>query len=211
LKHALLAVLLLAAAPVWARKPQKAKARPKVVAQVDPARFFASQPGLIRIYEGRTPSESPDEPPAGASCEVLESRPRDPVTNGSLKENCTMIAGRKARAPTRLTYELRKDGIFNTQIEIDGKPQALELLVLPSPIKVGASWKEPRGAVELDRTVRSAGGSCKAAGRTFADCLVLDVVQKQGKSVVRRYSEIYAAGVGLVESAQWELVDVKGL
>jgi hypothetical protein len=37
------------------------------------------------------------------------------------------------------------------------------------------------------------------------------VVQKQGKNVVRRYTETYAAGVGLVEDAQWELVDVKGL
>jgi hypothetical protein len=84
-------------------------------------------------------------------------------------------------------------------------------LVLPAPLKVGASWKEPRGAVELDRTVKAAGGACKAAGRSFADCLVLAVVQKQGKTVVRRYTETYAAGVGLVEDAQWQLVDVKGL
>jgi hypothetical protein len=90
-------------------------------------------------------------------------------------------------------------------------PQALDRLVLPSPLRTGASWKEPRGGVELGRTVKSAGGSCAAAGRKFADCLVLSVVQKQGKSVVRRYTETYAAGVGLVEDAQWELVDVKGL
>ncbi len=213
MKHAgLVAFLVLLSGAAWARKPHKAKPRPKVVAQVDPARFFATHPGLLRIYEGRTRSDSPDEPPAGASCEVLESRPRDPATPGSMKESCTMIVGRKAKPATRLTYELRKDGIWNTQVEAEGSgAQPIDRLVLPSPLKVGSSWKEPRGAVELDRTVKAAGGACKAAGRSFADCLVLNVVQKQGKNVVRRYTETYAAGVGLVEDAQWELVDVKGL
>jgi hypothetical protein len=55
------------------------------------------------------------------------------------------------------------------------------------------------------------GKPCKAAGRSFADCLVLAVVQREGQSAVRRYTETYAAGVGLVQDAQWELVDVKGL
>jgi len=210
-KHGLVAFLVLLSGAAWAKKQHKAKARPKVVAQVDPARFFATHPGLLRIYEGRTRPESPDEPPAGASCEVLESRPRDPATPGSMKESCTMIVGRKAKPATRLTYELRKDGIWNTEVRLEGKPQPVERLVLPAPLHIRSSWKEPRGGVELDRTVKSAGGSCKAAGRSFADCLVLDVVQKQGKNVVRRYTETYAAGVGLVEDAQWDLVDVKGL
>ena len=202
----LLAVLVALSAPAWARKPHKAKPKAKVVAPVDPTRFFASRPGLLRVYEGRTRSDSPDEPPAGASCEVLEANAK------SMKESCTMIVGRKAKPATRLTYEVRKDGIFNTQVEAEGAgAQPIDRLVLPSPLKIGASWKEPRGGVELDRTVKAAGGSCKAAGRTFADCLVLNVVQKQGKNVVRRYTETYAAGVGLVEDAQWELVDVKGL
>ena len=51
-----------------------------------------------------------------------------------------------------------------------------------------------------------------AGGHTeFGDCLVVTVVQKKGGRVARRFSEIYAAGVGLVEDAQWQLVDVKGL
>ena len=124
-----------------------------------------------------------------------------------------MIVGRKAKPATVLSYELRKDGIWNTLVLAAGMtaPQPVGRMVLPAPLKVGASWKEPRGGVELDRTVHAAGGACRAAGRRFADCLVLNVVQKQGRSVVRRYTETYAAGVGLVEDAQWELVDVKGL
>ena len=205
-------LLLLFPSLALARKPQRGS-RSKPVAQLDPARFFASHPGLVRIYEGRSKADAGDEPPAGASCEVLESRPRDSLAPGSMKESCTMIVGRKSRPATELTYELRKDGIWNTQVRAEGTPSPLpvERLVLPAPLKIGASWKEPRGGVELSRTVRSAGGACKAAGRSFADCLVLSVVQKQGKNVVRRYSETYAAGVGLVEDAQWELVDVKGL
>ena len=197
----LAAVLLLLPAAALARKPQRARAGP----QVDPARFFATHKGLIRIYEGRGGKTGDDEPPAGASCEVLESKP------GLMKETCSMIVGRKPKPATELTYELRKDGIWNTEVRLEGKPQPVERLVLPAPLHIRSSWKEPRGGVELDRTVKSAGGSCKAAGRSFADCLVLDVVQKQGKNVVRRYTETYAAGVGLVEDAQWDLVDVKGL
>jgi hypothetical protein len=197
LKQLLLVALLLAA-----RRPVKHHA----AAHVDPARFFATHPGLIRIYEGRS-GGGDDQPPAGASCEVLSS------SAASVKETCSMIVGRKAKPSTELTYELRKDGIWNTQVRPEGaaSPQPVARLVLPAPLAVGASWKEPRGGVELDRTVKSAGGACRAAGRSFADCLVVSVVQKQGKAVVRRYTETYAAGVGLVEDLQWELVDVKGL
>jgi hypothetical protein len=200
-KQLWIALLLLAPAAL-ARKPHRG---PGPGPQVDPARFFATHKGLVRIYEGRGRASGDDQPPAGASCEVLESKP------GLMKETCSMIVGRKPKPATELTYELRKDGIWNTEVRLEGKPQPVERLVLPAPLKVGSSWKEPRGGVELDRTVKAAGGSCKAAGRSFADCLVLSVVQKQGKNVVRRYTETYAAGVGLVEDAQWELVDVKGL
>jgi len=210
----LLLLLLLLPALAFARKPQR-PLRPKPAAgpTIDPSRFFATHPGLVRIYEGRARTDAGDEPPAGASCEVLQSMPRAKDAAGSVKESCSMIVGRKAKPATELTYELRTDGIWNTQVLAAGMsaPQPVARLVLPAPIKVGASWKEPRGGVELDRTVKSAGGACKAAGRSFADCLVLNVVQKQGKNVVRRYTETYAAGVGLVEDAQWELVDVKGL
>ena len=208
------ALALLLPAVALARKPQKAKPHAKPAgAQIDPARFFASRPGLLRIYEGRTRPDADDEPAAGASCEVLESKARDAQSAGSMRESCTMIVGRKARPAAQLTYELRQDGIWNTQVRAEGQASAqpVERLVLPAPLRIGSSWKEPRGGVELDRTVKSVGGSCKAAGRSFADCLVLSVVQKQGKNVVRRYTEIWAAGVGLVEDAQWELVDVKGL
>ena len=80
-----------------------------------------------------------------------------------------MIVGRKPKPATELTYELRKDGIWNTEVRLEGKPQPVERLVLPAPLQIRSSWKEPRGGVELDRTVKSAGGSCKAAGRSFAD------------------------------------------
>ena len=210
MKHRWLLLLLLPAA-AFARKPQRGHAAS--APGVDPSRFFATHRGLLRIYEGRGGSSDADAPPAGASCEVLDAKPRDSLAPGTMKESCTMIVGRKAKPSTELTYELRKDGIWNTAVKPEGagSPQPVERLVLPSPLKAGTSWKEPRGGVELDRTVKSAGGSCHAAGRSFADCLVLSVVQKQGKNVVRRYTETYAAGVGLVEDAQWELVDVKGL
>lgn len=197
---------------------RKAPPRRRAAAvSIDPARFFATRPGLVRIYEGRSESKhaSDDdnpEPTAGASCEVLEAKARESGVAGSMKESCTMIVGRKPRPAMELTYELRPDGIWNVQVKPQGgQSQPVERLVLPSPLRVGSSWKEPRGTAELDRTVKSAGGTCRAAGRSFADCLVLAVTQKQGKSVVRRYTETYAAGVGLVEDAQWELVDVKGL
>ena len=61
------------------------------------------------------------------------------------------------------------------------------------------------------RTVKSAGKACKTADRKFGDCLVLAVIEKSGKKVKRKYTETYAAGVGLVEDAHWELIDVKGL
>jgi len=214
-KKLLLAALLLAL-PAEARKTARRKHHSAPAVALDPARFFAARPGLVRIYEGRGESKPTGDdsagPPAGASCEVLEARPRDAQAPGSMKESCTMIVGRKARPATELTYELRPDGIWNVQVRQQGaQSQAVQRLVLPAPLKIGASWKEPRGSVELDRTVKSAGGSCKAAGRSFADCLVLAVTQKQGTLVVRKYTETYAAGVGLVEDAQWELVDVKGL
>ena len=40
---------------------------------------------------------------------------------------------------------------------------------------------------------------------------MLAVVEHEGKKTKRKYSEVYAAGVGRVEDAQWELIDVKGL
>jgi hypothetical protein len=200
-----------------ARRPSHKRAPPPAAA-VDPARFFASRPGLVRIYEGRSegraanPEDDNAEPPAGASCEVLEARPREASAPGSVTESCTMIVGRKARPSAELTYALRPDGIWEVQVKPEGgKSQEMSRLVLPSPLRVGSTWKEPSGKIELDRTVKSTGGSCHAAGRTFADCLVLGVVQKQGSKIVRRYTETYAAGVGMVEDAQWDLVDVKGL
>jgi hypothetical protein len=194
----ILAVVLLAAAAAGRAVP------------LDPGHWFASRPGLVRIYEGRT--SSGNAPAAGASCEVLAAQPRDSLSDGSLIESCTMIVDRKAKPSAELTYVLRPDGIWNTAVKAEGGvSQSLQRLVLPAPLSIGSSWKEPRGTVELNRVVRSAGRSCKAAGRSFADCLVLSVVEKTGNKVTHRYSETYAAGVGLVEDAQWQLVDVKGL
>ena len=115
----LAAVLLLLPAAALARKPQRARAGP----QVDPARFFAIHKGLVRIYEGRGGKTGDGEPPAGASCEVLESKP------GRMRETCSMIVGRKPKPATELTYELRKDGIWNTEVRLEGKPQPVERLV----------------------------------------------------------------------------------
>jgi hypothetical protein len=191
------------------------KAAPKSGSQVDPARWFATRPGLLRVYEGHGAKRSTDEddPPAGASCEVLSARAREGDADGAVTESCAMIVARKAKPATELTYALRKDGIWNVAVKPEGaaQPTAVERMVLPGALRVGSSWKEARGPVELDRSVRRAGGSCRAAGREFADCLILDVVQRSSEKVVRRYSETYAAGVGLVEDAQWQLVDVKGL
>jgi hypothetical protein len=205
----LLAVALLVPLAALARKPPRGHPQQPAV---DPARWFATRPGLLRVYEGRSPSSEADLPRPGAFCEVLESKPRDSLAPGSMKESCTMIVGRKARPATQITYELRKDGIWSVQAKSEGGPaQSMQRMLLPAPLRVGSSWREPRGELVFERTVRSAGGSCKAAGRSFADCLILSVTQKQGKKQVRKYTEIYAAGVGLVEDAQWELVDVKGL
>ncbi len=209
-------LLFAAAGPASARKTARrapAKAAAKGAAKgVDPTHWFASRAGLIRIYEGRAAHEE-DEPAAGASCEVLESRPPEAAAAGTLRESCTMILARRAKPSTELTYELRKAGIFMVRAKSEGaaEPQAMDRLVLPAPLRVGAGWHESLGPIELERNVRSAGGTCKAAGRSFADCLVLAVVQRQGKKTLRKYTETYAAGVGLVEDAQWELVDVKGL
>jgi len=218
-KLLLLLALLSLSAEARRPPPRRKGSKPSSSAPgVDPARFFAARPGLLRIYEGRNegraanPDDDNAEPPAGASCEVIEARPREGGANGSVKESCTMIVGRKSRPSTELTYALRTDGIWNVQVRPEGgQSQEVSRLVLPSPLRKGSSWKEPRGPVELDRTVKSAGGGCHAAGRSFADCLVLYVTQKQGAKVMRRYTETYAAGVGLVEDAQWDLVDVKGL
>jgi hypothetical protein len=205
----LFAVALLLPLAALARKPPRGHQQAPAL---DPARWFATRPGLLRIYEGRAKSGDSDLPRAGAFCEVLESRPRDSLAPGSMKETCTMIVGRKARPATQITYELRKDGIWSVEAKPEGgQAQEMQRMLLPGPLRVGSTWREPRGEAQLERTVRSAGGACKAAGRSFADCLVLSVTQRQGKKVVRRYTETYAAGVGLVEDAQWELVDVKGL
>ncbi|TMA27948.1 MAG: hypothetical protein E6J78_08250 [Deltaproteobacteria bacterium] len=192
MKWFLLALVVSSAA--WARTPKHPA--------LDPTRWFALRAGLVRIYEGRAPSAGKDMPRAGASCEVLEAKPRE----RSVKESCVTIVARQARPATQITYQLRKDGIWSAAAE--GQK---ERLVLPAPLRVGSSWREAREAAQLDRTVRSAGGACKAAGRSFVDCLVLSVTQRQGKKVLRRYTETYAAGVGLVEDAQWQLIDVKGL
>jgi hypothetical protein len=122
-----------------------------------------------------------------------------------------MIAARKAKAPASLSYELRPAGIYMVRAETEGQKAAvMERLLLPQ-VKKGKTWSEKRGAVLLVRTVKSAGATCKAASRSFGDCLVLKVVEREGKKVRRTYAETYAAGVGLVEDAQWELIDVKGL
>ena len=90
-------------------------------------------------------------------------------------------------------------------------PVKLERLLLPAPAHKGKSWSEKRGAVTLERVIKSAGKSCSTADRKFGDCLVLSVTERSGGKVKRKYTETYAAGVGLVEDAQWELIDVKGL
>jgi hypothetical protein len=181
-------------------------------AALDPGRWFASRPGLIRVYESRETRASMEGPAAGASCEVLSVHRREGASAGSLVESCTLIVQRKARPSAELTYALRPDGIWNTQVQPEGgAAQPLQRLVLPAPLRPGTTWKEPRDAAELTRIVRAAGRPCKAAGRSFADCLVLSVVERTGRRVTRRYGETYAAGVGLVEDDQWLLVDVKGL
>jgi hypothetical protein len=188
----------------------------------DPSRWFATRTGLIRVYQERPKATAgkgkkvaaQDEsapPPVGASCEVVESTPKEDATAAHTKERCTMIAARKAKTPASLSYELRPAGIYMVRAETEGqKPAVMERLLLPA-VRKGRTWTEKRGAVQVVRTVKSAGNACKASSRSFGDCLVLKVVEKDGKKVKRTYREIYAAGVGLVEDAQWELIDVKGL
>ena len=229
LLFALALVLPAAARPQGRNKPHPAKSHAKEAA-LDPARWFATRTGLIRVYQERprgnpkaaakakqasagsaAESENGGPPPVGASCEVVESAPREGGTPARTKERCTMISGRKARPPASLSYELRPAGIYMVGAETEGqKPAVLDRLLLPL-VKKGKSWTEKRGPVALVRTVKSAGATCKASSRSFGDCLVLKVVERDGKKVKRTYSEIYAAGVGLVEDAQWELIDVKGL
>jgi hypothetical protein len=172
-----------------ARKVRKEKSK-----GADPARWFATRQGLIRVYEERA---NRDGSPAGISCEVIESTP------GQTRELCTMIVARKPKAPAELTYELREAGIFMV------KPG--NRMLLPGAVKVGSSWKEPRGGAVLERRVRSAGSRCKVEKRAFGDCLVVAVVQRRGRTIQKRFTETYAAGVGLIEDAQWRLIDVQGL
>jgi hypothetical protein len=217
---ALLYLSLATGAP--ARVKVKVKAPHAKEQTQDPARWFATRTGLIRVYQERPKATAgkgkkaaaQDEsapPPVGASCEVVESTPKEDATAAQTKERCTMIAARKAKTPASLSYELRPAGIYMVRAETEGqKPAVMERLLLPA-VKKGKTWSEKRGAVQIVRTVKSAGTSCKASSRSFGDCLVLKVVEKDGKKVKRTYREIYAAGVGLVEDAQWELIDVKGL
>jgi len=199
--------------------PSAADARPRVKsarrsadqgAQHDPARWFATRAGLIRVYQEKSARRSADgEPPqaAGASCEVVESKPSEGEAAGQTRELCTLIVGKKPKPTTRLTYELRPTGIFMVKAESDGKAQSAERMLLPEPLRIGAAWKN----AAFKQHIKSAGAPCSAAGHKFGDCLVVTVVQKKGGRVAKRFSEIYAAGVGLVEDAQWQLVDVKGL
>ncbi len=228
----LLVVALLLALPAAARRTRHSSSPAKSTepkALQDPSHWFAMHQGLLRVYQARAkgkaaaPQASPasqasqasnEAPPhAGASCEVVESHPPDSLTVGSMRERCSMIVGRKPRPAAELSYQLRPNGIYavRTQTEGSDKAQSLERLILPSPLKPGASWHEAQGPWQLDRSVKSVGQPCKAGGRNFADCVVLAVTQRQGKKVVRTYGETYAAGLGLVEDAQWELIDVKGL
>ena len=72
--------------------------------------------------------------------------------------------------------------------------------------------RQPGGRIiATASTVSLAGAPCKAAGFKFGDCLVVAVVQRTGGRVARRFTETYAAGVGLVEDSQVQLVDLKGL
>ena len=122
-----------------------------------------------------------------------------------------MIVARKPKQPTELTYELRKSGVFMVKTQAGGKAQNAERLLLPAPLRVGSRWREPRGALVFDRRVKTAGAGCKVEKREFGDCLVVAVAQRRAGRVVRRFTETYAAGVGLIEDAQWRLIDLQGL
>jgi hypothetical protein len=203
------------ARPSFAKATRKAG---KADVPSDPAHWFATRQGLLRVYQERgadakaADADAGAPPAAGASCEVVESTPKDGDASARTRESCTMISGRKPKGGAVLTYEMRDAGIYMVESKAEGHdPAKLERLMLPSPARKGKSWSEKRGAVTLVRTVKSAGKSCKTADRKFGDCLVVAVTERQGKRVKRTYRETYAAGVGLVEDAQWELIDVKGL
>ena len=211
-----LALLLLAAAltPAEAR-PRLKRVRGAARRAVDPARWFATRQGLIRVYQQRAPKargRPVEDPPqgAGTSCEVVESRAAEAEVPPRTRELCTWIVGKRPKLSTQLSYELRQNGIYVVRMETEGKASGAERLVLPGPLRVGQRWKERRGGTVLDRRVKSAGKSCKAAGRAFGDCLVVAVSQRKGGKRMR-FTETYAAGVGLVEDNDWQLVDVKGL
>ena len=217
-----------------ASKSAKAK---KGRRDLDPAHWFATRQGLIRVYQERGKGrgrKADTTRAAGASCEVIESVPAGGErAAASTRELCSMIVDKKPKHATTLTYELRKTGIFRVRIEAPGAgatsgatgtsatsgasgasapPAADEHLLLPGPLRVGSSWKEPAGEdTVLERRVKSAGAPCRAAGRSFGDCLVVSVVRRGDGKVQKKFSETYAAGVGLVEDAQWQLIDVKGL
>jgi hypothetical protein len=246
-RFALLACAVLLAQPGLAVARQSAAALARKAAKdaaADPAHWFATRQGLLRVYQERdadkknaaqmsagdnaAPADaSSAAPSAGASCEVIESTPKDGETAARTRESCTMISGRKPKGGTVLTYELRDRGIYMVEAKAEGpaEPVKLDRLLLPAPARKGKSWSEERGSTHLVRTVKSAGKACKTADRTFGDCLVLAVVEEYrgacaaGRAACaaekrrkhRAYTEIYAAGVGLVEDAQWELIDVKGL
>lgn len=207
---ALLAAAAEARPRVKALKGGRAK---KAAKGADPARWFATRQGLIRVYEERSAkkNEDGDPQPAGASCEVVESQPAAEALPAQTREVCTMIVGKKPKLATALTYELRKSGVFLVKAETAGKAQPAERMLLPGRIRVGSRWNEPRAGTTLARRVKSAGKNCKVERREFGDCLVVAVVQKKGSRAIKRYTETYAAGVGLVEDAQWRLVDVQGL
>ena len=200
-----------------------AEGRPRVVAGksrgkkaakkgADPARWFATRPGLIRVYERRRATTSDDGNKAdlaGASCEVVESVPAAEGSSAQTGELCTMIVGKKPTPATRLTYQLRQAGIFLVKAETGGKASAVERMLLPGGLRVGTRWVEA-GAVKKERRVKTLGSRCKVERREFGDCLVVAVVSGKGRTAVKT-TEKYAAGVGLVEDSQWRLVDVQGL
>ena len=205
-------VLLSAAGEALAR--QRRKAAP-AAAGIDPSRWFATRAGLIRVYQARSarrPAQPGGPTSAGASCEVVDSTAAQGEAAPRTREVCTMIVGKKPRAPPQLTYELRPNGIFLVRAEAgSAAASTTERMLLPGPLRVGKSWREPGRGSTFERKVKTAGGPCKAAGFAFGDCLVVAVVQKQGKRVAKKFTETYAAGVGLVEDASWQLVDLKGL
>jgi hypothetical protein len=204
----------VAAPAARARPAGKARAKKRAKGGVDPAHWFATRAGLIRVYQERKARPAGEEGAtlAGISCEVIESRPAEPEAAARTRELCTVIVGMKPKPATQLVYELRESGIFMVSAEAEGdKPRAAERLLLPGPVRPGAGWRESRGKSVFDRRIKSAGAPCKAAGFKFGDCLVVSVVLRKGARVSKKYLETYAAGVGLVEDAQWQLIDLKGL